>query len=280
VSSPNDVFFDPGYDPSGDLDVVHERIAVTPPALPKYTIPSTMLPPVGMQGTPAHLGAPGSCAAWASTYGLATAAAARAGKYDPSATDQQASPAFIYIQVINVSETPCKGSSLSSYFNILASSGTPNLANAPYYPDCATLISDYHDSKNPPPNDPNFVLKKKPKAVSADDAASIQSALADNRPVAYGTRLYTDFPEYDGTPVPYVGNGDVIVSKKKNKPAGHCMMIIGYDNTMPYPDKSGVIKLGAYLIQNSFGTGWGANGYIWMAYETFLALAQCTCFIY
>jgi C1A family cysteine protease len=66
-----------------------------------------------------------------------------------------------------------------------------------------------------------------------------------------------------------VGNGVIAKSPKTGKDVGHCMMIIGYDDTM-----------GAYRIQNSEGTQWGDAGYIWMAYATFEALAQGTAFFY
>jgi len=45
------------------------------------------------------------------------------------------------------------------------------------------------------------------------------------------------------------------------------MMIIGYDDAQ-----------GAVLIQNSFGTKWGSDGLIWMAYATFQAMAQGAAF--
>ncbi len=46
------------------------------------------------------------------------------------------------------------------------------------------------------------------------------------------------------------------------------MLIIGYD------DNKGGDGVGAVLIQNSQGTAWGSEGYVWMAYETFQALAE------
>ncbi len=42
------------------------------------------------------------------------------------------------------------------------------------------------------------------------------------------------------------------------KDGGHAMVIIGYDNY-----KEG----GAFLVQNSWGTGWGDNGYFWIRYS-------------
>lgn len=272
-------FYDPGYDPSGDAGLVCQKItgATAPPAA--YVISPNMLPPAGTQGSPAATGAPGSCAAWASTYDLATAAAARAGGYNPSTPELQASPAFIYMQVIGISAPPCKGSSLQDYFHRLENSGTPTMANAPYVADCDELVILYHNPPNPPPNDSRFKLPF-PTVVDATDADSIQQALSQNRPLAYGTGLYTDWGAYKGVPIPYVGNGIPAKSGKTGKLVGHCMMIIGYDNNMPYTDRNGQQQKGAYRIQNSEGTGWGDNGYVWMAYETFLALAQGKCFAY
>ena len=89
-------------------------------------------------------------------------------------------------------------------------------------------------------------------------------------PIVYGTHLYTDFGPYDGTPVPYaVGNG--IYNRKPNgqKKGGHCMLIIGYDDTLGTVPNQGV-----FLIQNSFGLAWGQNGPLWMAYSTFQTMAE------
>ena len=72
-----------------------------------------------------------------------------------------------------------------------------------------------------------------------------RTVISQGYPLAYGTRLYTDFAKYDGTPSPYVGNG-IIAKRSNGKPVGHCMMIIGYDD-----------KRQAVYIQNSFGSGMG-----------------------
>lgn len=36
---------------------------------------------------------------------------------------------------------------------------------------------------------------------------------------------------------------------------GHCIAVVGYDDT-----------LGAWLVRNSWGTGWGMQGYVWIQY--------------
>lgn len=252
-----------GYDPS-----LPEAFEVTRPRfvdqlLPAAAVDPAFLPPVGQQGTAASPGYPGSCCAWASTYGLATFTAARAGRVSPASPSGQASPAYIYIQVLQEmgdSSDSCTGSKFESYFNILKN-GTASMATAPYYAQCQTLWQDYAGKTIA--SNADFAIAQV-KGVSTSDLDSVKQVLASGRALAYGTKLYTDWGSYRGDPSPYVGNG-TILKGKNGKPAGHCMLIIGYDDT-----------IGGLHIQNSQGTDWGSSGYVWMAYATFQALAQGT----
>lgn len=257
-----------GYDPTVDEDI--EIIApepIAPPFPPKATVNQNYLPPVGQQGTAQHPGSPPSCAAWATTYGLATFTAARAGNYTP--TDAQwASPAYIYIKVLQEKVPPltntCAGSQFGPYFQMLSAGGTPNMQQAPYVADCQTLWTDYANETLPP--DPAFKLSGIAR-MPTNDLDFIKQVILSGRALAYGTKLYTDWGAYCGDPIPYVGSGVIVYSKKTGKPAGHCMLIIGYDDGIQ-----------ALLIQNSQGKGWGSDGYVWMAYSTFAALAQGNAF--
>ena len=77
---------DYGYDPTVEEPgpvFVPPRPATPPP--PSANVDATFLPPVGKQTTP-------SCFVWASTYGLATFAAAKAGGYSPSQPSLQRQP--------------------------------------------------------------------------------------------------------------------------------------------------------------------------------------------
>ena len=42
---------------------------------------------------------------------------------------------------------------------------------------------------------------------------------------------------------------------------GHAMCVIGYDDT---------VNGGSFRIVNSWGTGWGDNGYFWLSYKDFI----------
>jgi len=254
-----------GYDPTTREPIPVSRpryVDVLPAAA---SVQTKFLPPVGQQGTAENPGSPGTCCAWATTYGLATFTAAKAGKVDPSTTAGQASPAFIYIEVVNgdgTSPGTCADTGFNSYFKLLASGGTPSMQTAPYVANCAQLWEEYNGAN--PAIDPAFQIGAPVKSVDTNDLDSVKQVLASGRALAYGTKLYTDWNDYQGDPVPYYGNGEIKIGKN-GKPVGHCMLIIGYDDRL---------QNGALLIQNSQGTAWGSNGYIWMAYNTFQVLAQ------
>jgi len=116
-----------GYDPTtverGPL--IRPKTLASPP--PTATVNPKFLPPPQAQGTMQHEGSPGTCAAWATTYGLATFTAADAMGQSPSTPALQASPAHIYIEVMkSYGVSTCQGSQISSYLNILSQGGTPN----------------------------------------------------------------------------------------------------------------------------------------------------------
>ena len=256
-----------GYDPSREQPF---EPGPTPIAAPPPTgqVNLASLPPVGQQGTAAHPGSPPTCCSWASTE-LATFYAAQSGLVDPSQPSGQASPAQIYIQVMQAVSEPagqCKGSAFSDYFSILTQSGAPTLQNAPYDSDCGSLWTSYKNGPIAP--DASFKVPK-PLSLKTSNLDGIKAQIAAGNALAWGTNLYTDWVDYTGPnlPVPYVGNGQLSGAK-------HCMLIIGYNAT-------------GFLIQNSQGTSWGTTitgesgtdncyGYVWMAYSTFTALAEGT----
>ena len=153
----------------------------------------------------------------------------------------------------------CGDTCLADYFPILELNGAQSVAQAPYIADCTALWLAYQAGTAQPQRE--FCIAV-PTAVATDDLVSIKQVLASGRALCYGTRLFTDWKVYSGGDVPYWGNGEISISKKTGKPAGHCMLIIGYSDSA-----------GGFLIQNSEGRAWGIAGYIWIAYSTFQFLA-------
>lgn len=260
--------FDYGYDPSvaEDIPLVSPpKPSAAPPA--QATVNPAWLPPVGHQTTP-------SCYVWSSTYGCATFAAAQLNNLDPTQPANQASPIYTYIKVQEqqqgTGQGVCVGGKIVWCLTFLESNGgTPSMAAAPALTGCSAAWTTWGGNTTAT-SDSQF----QPLAWSAmtlqgsTGLDNMRGVIAGGTPIVYGTWLYTDFPPYAGSPSPYVGNGVWLYNKTTGKKAGHCMMIIGYDDT-----------IGAVLIQNSFGSAWGSawngnGGYIWMAYATFQAMMQ------
>ena len=263
---------DYGYDPTvaepGPI-FVPPRPATPPPS--NATVNAELLPPpVGKQTTP-------SCFVWASTYGLATFAAAKGGNYAPNVASLQASPDYTYVKVLegeSILVDNCVGGQVTSCFNFLNNNkGTPSVQTAPVFEGCANVWTAYGGTTLPSNQSFDVTGWKKISVAGSEGLENVRVMIAQGVPLAYGTSLYTDFRHYDGTPNPYVGNGDIRINPTTNKPVGHVMMIIGYNDDL---------GAGAVLLQNSLGTGWGTawnpyydgSGYVWMAFKAFQALAQ------
>jgi hypothetical protein len=260
--------FDYGYDPG-----VAEEVPLTTPPKPSAAPPAhahvnpAWLPPVGHQTTP-------SCYVWSSTYGCATFAAAQLNGLDPAQAANQASPIYTYIKVQeirqNTGQGVCVGGKIAWCFDFLNSNGgTASMQDAPPLQGCAPAWSTWGGTTTAPVSTQFQTLAWNGMTLQGDDGlANLRRVISAGTPIVYGTYLYTDFPHYKGRISPYVGNGKWLYNRNTGKKAGHCMMIIGYDDTM-----------GAVLIQNSFGTQWGHEwngnrGYIWMSYATFQATME------
>ena len=86
--------------------------------------------------------------------------------------------------------------------------------------------------------------------VTLSGADNMKQWIDANGPISACFQCY---PEFDGA----CQNDSVyIYSNPNNDPAdGHCIVIVGYDDTKQ-----------AWLVRNSWGTGWGTNGYGWFGY--------------
>jgi C1A family cysteine protease len=99
----------------------------------------------------------------------------------------------------------------------------------------------------------------------------IKYYVAGGLPAMFGFTVYTSISQADKTgaiPFPMA---------KESVDGGHAIAAVGYDDAKKIRNAAPGAKetVGAFLIRNSWGTGWGQKGYGWLPYEYVLkGLAQ------
>lgn len=199
--------------------------------------------------TPANQGQYGTCTSWAIAYAARTIMEAqRNGITNPATNAKEAfSPTFVYY---NIKRKPgCKdGTYIGDGLKLLKEKGVPKKST--FYEDCASYIpeSAYTDAANYKIEDYFTLFNIGEPAEKKIEASKM--ALSQGRPVIIGMECYTSFSYakdlWGGSADQYQG--------------GHAMCVIGYDD-----EKYG----GAFQIMNSWGTGWGSNGFTWVTYNDY-----------
>ncbi len=102
-----------------------------------------------------------------------------------------------------------------------------------------------------------------PGTSQSDLLRRIKTNLAAGLPSMFGFTVYSSYVQASKTgKIPYPTKGEKNVG-------GHAIIAAGYDdkmkikNTSPKADGT----TGALLIRNSWGTGWGDDGYGWLPYQ-------------
>ncbi len=81
--------------------------------------------------------------------------------------------------------------------------------------------------------------------VDIPSVQELKSALIEKGPLAVAVAATDFFQDYTGG----------VFDESSNDPINHVVTLVGWDDGK-----------GAWLVKNSWGTGWGENGYIWMKY--------------
>ncbi|MFN8239413.1 MAG: C1 family peptidase [Bacteroidales bacterium] len=91
----------------------------------------------------------------------------------------------------------------------------------------------------------------------------IKTHLSMNLPSMFGFTVYTSINQANQTgKIPFPFTGDRVAG-------GHAIVAAGYDDNVriKHSGTGAPEYKGALLIRNSWGTGWGDNGYGWLPYE-------------
>jgi len=198
--------------------------------------------------TPGDQGSQSSCVAWAVAYALKSYQEGIEHHWTLDA-DHTFSPAFIYNQIHH--STDCKGgTSLVDALNMLRRDGVPPLSSFPYVKDSCSA-------------QPSAAVKQMARSfsiadwrrVNVQDETEIKNNLSAGFPVMLAIEVDDAFMNL---------KGDAVYNKFVGPSrGGHAIVAVGYD------DQRQAVKL-----LNSWGTGWGDDGFGWVSYPTIRAIAR------
>jgi len=97
----------------------------------------------------------------------------------------------------------------------------------------------------------------------AQTMQQIKGCLVSGYPVIYGFTVYESFESQQVAStglVPMPGTNETVLG-------GHAVLCVGYDDTATVQNPDGSPSTGMIIVRNSWGTGWGQNGYFLMPYD-------------
>ena len=143
----------------------------------------------------------------------------------------------------------CNGWWLDTSMNLLKNYGVTSETNCPYKgyeANCATTGNQYKISAWGSTNE-------------STDVAVIKNAIYKYGALLCGFAVYSDFS--------YYGSGVYRYSYGYLR-GYHAVLLVGYDDAKQ-----------AFKVKNSWGTGWGENGYFWIGYDQMTNVVKfATCF--
>jgi C1A family cysteine protease len=112
-----------------------------------------------------------------------------------------------------------------------------------------------------------YIRLDQPNLSTSDLLNAVKNYISNGLPSMFGFTCYESLwqSKTNGGEIPFPCQSENIIG-------GHAIVIAGYDDNKAIKntlcDKE---TTGAFLIRNSWGTGWGENGYGWFPYEYVLS---------
>ncbi len=212
--------------------------------LPSSVDLSANFPPIGNQGSY------GTCVAWAVGYNHKSFLEAWDDGHRTTFTESQKfSPRYLFWSVPSASKgADCNGTGFEPAYDVLISNGIATMATSPY-----TGLGDCSSSPSSSENTNANQYKIKSYREVDVNTQKIKEYLAQNRALSFGAKLGDNFMAANSSAV---HSSDTYGYSGQH--AYHAMTLCGYDDNKH-----------AFRIVNSWGTGWGDNGYLWVDYDFF-----------
>ncbi|MCH2046254.1 MAG: DUF4384 domain-containing protein [Saprospiraceae bacterium] len=209
--------------------------------------------------TPKSQGQYGTCAAWATGFCARTILEAkRYGWTDKTKIDANIfSYGFIYR--VSSSNTNCWGAYTSTCVRNMRDVGVPKLDDYSIHcPQSAIPNSAYEAASKYKIKGYIKLWRDLEKSERKARVEAVKKSLAEGNPVVIAMVCPNSFQNPPSPLWQPAKEGD---DNPTHAHGRHAMCVVSYDD-----DKYG----GAFEIQNSWGSGWGDGGYIWIGYEDFV----------
>ena len=234
---------------------------------------SKYFPAIGNQG------GIGACVAWAQSYYQFTYAMNKA-RGIATTPENTFSPKFTYNIANGGKDT---GSFTQDVYVLMKDIGNVPISILPYDKDCFSWsatkeiwreairyrIEDYQYFEEIGTKDTQIT------SADDDDLIAVKTALSNGEVLTYSTCIYdwkeTEIKVNTATPENSKFKGQKAITHEAGSNGGHRMTLVGYNDNL-WIDVNGNNKvdtgeMGAFKIANSWGTGYGNDGFIWVAYD-------------
>ena len=202
-------------------------------------------------------------AGWAVSYAALTITRAHERQWPlAEITEKASSPIFPYYKA---KKTPESGSmeevSLVSVLEALKMYGTPDYLGLPSR--SINHVSEAEDIEAATKKISAYARLYSVQDPKSTKINAIKNTLTENMPVVVGMHIPKSFF--------YAKEFWLPRELFKEDLPGHAVTVIGYDD-----NKFG----GSFEIMNSWGTGWGNNGFMWIRYDDFIEFSQYALTLY
>ncbi|MEA2041757.1 MAG: C1 family peptidase, partial [Bacteroidota bacterium] len=226
-----------------DTESIEDAIQFGSGNLPSSADISNRFPPVGNQGQY------GTCVTWAVGYNHKSYMEAVANDRTTSDLNNEAyqfSPKYLFWAIPSGSKgADCGGTGFEPAYDVMLNQGIAQMSVTPYTDlgDCSGSTSQWDGEAA------QYSIESYREIGT--DASSLKQYIANGQVVSFGAKLGDNFMSWNSSDVHYSDTYDY-----SGPHAYHAMTISGYD------DSKGIN--GAFRVRNSWGTGWGDNGDIWV----------------